>query len=175
MAEAILEEETNLTADKDSAEFRVYEVGYHILSTVKEDDIEGVVAEIRSFIEKAGGSFIAEGAPVSMKLAYTMYVNNGGKRFPYDRASFGWIKFEVDGATANALATELEKNPNILRSLVFKTTREDNRAAARSSVLREVKRGDTIKSQPAKGAGAAVAGEVSEEELDKSIDEITKE
>lgn len=167
--------ETVIAAPEDHADevvLRIYEAGYLILPTVGEDEIEGVVSEIRSFIEKAGGSFIAEGAPVSQKLAYTMYVNLGGKQQAYDRASFGWLKFEVDGATAKALSTFLLKHPSILRSIIFKTVREDTRASARHTVLREVKRTDTIKTQPSKGAGTETAGEVSEEALNKSIEEL---
>jgi ribosomal protein S6 len=154
----------------NDATLRIYEAGYLILPTVAEDQVESVVADIRSFIEKAGGSFIAEGAPVSMKLAYTMYVNTSGKQNPYDRAYFGWLKFEVDGATAHALTDMLLKHSSILRSIIFKTVREDTRASARHTVLREVKRTDTIKSDPTKGA--ADAGVVSEEAIDKSIEEL---
>lgn len=162
-----------ITADADDSSdvaLRIYEAGYLILPTVAEDQVESVVADIRSFIEKAGGSFIAEGAPVSTKLAYTMYVNNAGKQTAYDRAWFGWLKFEVDGATAHALTDMLLKHASILRSLIFRTVREDTRASARHTVLREVKRTDTIKSDPTKGA--ADAGVVSEAAIDKSIEEL---
>jgi len=173
MTEEDLEKTEVETAGAEDS--RVYEVGYHVLPTVKEEDVESVVAGIRAFIEKAGGSFIAEGAPVSTKLAYTMFVSNEGKRTGYDRAYFGWIKCEMDGAAAYELATKLEADAQILRSIIFKTVREDTRAAARHSVLREVKRGETIKSKPEKGAEQQVAGEVSEEQLDKSIDELLEE
>lgn len=173
MTDAVLEK--NGDAADLSADLRVYEIGYHILPTVKEEDVESVVAGIRAFIEKAGGSFIAEGAPVSIKLAYTMFVSNEGKRTAFDRAYFGWIKCELEGSAAYTLAQQLETDKQILRSIVFKTVREDTRAVARHSVLREVKRGETIKSTPTKGAEQAVAGEVSEEQLDKSIDALIEE
>jgi len=150
---------------------RIYEVGYLVLPTVGEAEIETTVNEIRSVIEKARGTFIAEGAPVSIKLAYPMFVHTGGKRTPYDRASFGWIKFETDGATANELRAMLLGHPSILRSLIFKTVREDTRASARRAVLREVRRTDTITSTPKKGADES-AGVVSEEALDKSIEQL---
>lgn len=169
--EEVIDAPVATTTDRDDeAVLRIYEAGYLILPTVAEDQVESVVADIRSFIEKAGGSFIAEGAPVSTKLAYTMYVNNAGKQTAYDRAWFGWLKFEVDGATAHALTDMLLKHASILRSLIFKTVREDTRASARHTVLREVKRTDTIKSDPTKGA--ADAGVVSEAAIDKSIEEL---
>ena len=175
-AEAVKAPET----DADTSVLRVYEAGYLILPTVAEEELDGVVAEIRALIEKAGGSLIAEGAPISQKLAYTMYVNLGGKRVAYDRASFGWLKFEADGEAAEALRDMLEKNPSILRSILFKTVREDTRAVARTQqggqgMLREVKRTDTIKSTPAKGAQEGAGEEVSQEALDKSLDELTKD
>lgn len=159
---------------EDDAARRVYEAGYLILPTIQEGELEGVVARIRSVIEAGKGDFIAEGAPVTQKLAYTMYVNLGGKRVPYERAWFGWIKFEAAGTTANALRDAFGKDPSILRSIIFKTVREDTRAIARrENVLREVRRTDTIKSQPSKGAEGGK--EVSEEALDKSLGALISE
>ena len=50
-----------IPVDEAPAEPRIYELGYHIIPTVKEEDVEKIVGGIRSVIEKAGGSFIAEG------------------------------------------------------------------------------------------------------------------
>lgn len=161
-------------ADASDASVRVYEAGYHILPTVKEEEVEKVTAEIRAAIEKAGGSFIAEGTPQMMKLAYPMYINAAGKNTEYDRAYFGWIKFECTGAAAVSIHHMLQGNAAILRSIIFKTVREDTRASARPTILREVKRTDTIASTPKKGASEE-AGEVSQEALDRSLDELTKE
>ncbi|HEY4478753.1 MAG TPA: hypothetical protein VI981_00095, partial [Candidatus Paceibacterota bacterium] len=76
---------------------RIYEIGYHIIPTVKEEDIEKTVGEIRKGIESSAGkaSFIAEGAPSLIKLAYPMSVREGEKYTEYDRGYFGWIKFEA--------------------------------------------------------------------------------
>jgi hypothetical protein len=68
MAESEVVETQETDIDRDAT--RVYEVGYHIIPTVAEENIESIVSEIRSVIEKAGGSFIAEGAPSLIKLAY---------------------------------------------------------------------------------------------------------
>lgn len=170
--EVIVEEEA--TDQAEDSVIRVYEIGYLVLPTVAEDALEGVVGEIRSAIEGAKGSFIAEGAPVSMKLAYPMFVNRGGKREKYERAYFGWIKFEADASAAGMLRAMLEGHASILRSIIFKTVREDTRVSARRAVLREVRRTDTITSTPKKGADES-AGVVSEEALDKSIEELIKE
>lgn len=152
---------------------RIYEVGYHIAPRVKEEDLDGVVAGIRAVIEKEGGSFIAEGAPTLAKLAYDISVKEGGKRVDYDRAYFGWIKFEAPSSAAHALDEALKTNADLLRSIVFKTVREETRARLKAPTLREVRRTDTIKAAPKREEENATP--VSEEELDKAIDDITVE
>jgi len=165
-----VEKEATETAGAD--ETRVYEIGYHILPSVPEENLDDVVAVIRNTIEKASGSLITEGAPQSVKLAYTMYVNRGGTHDKYDSAYFGWIKFEAPAEAALSLGAELKENGQILRYLIFKTVKEETRASVRVPKLREVKRTDTIDSTPRRGAPAEEKEEVSEEALDKSIKEL---
>ena len=173
MNDTVVENKDTETAQEEQVA-RVYEVGYHILSTVVEDQVDGIVADVRSAIEKAGGSLITEGAPQSLKLAYPMTVHEGGKNSHYDRAYFGWIKFEASPEATKNLNELLNENKNILRFIIFKTVREETRASVRPTTLREVKRSDTIKSTPQKGAEKAEnEGEVTEEDLDKAIKDIT--
>ena len=70
----------------DAVTLRIYEVGYHITPDTKEEELEKVVGTLRSEIEKASGSFIAEGAPSLMKLAYPISLREGEKYVAYDRA-----------------------------------------------------------------------------------------
>jgi len=156
----------------DAELVRIYEVGYHIAPTVEEENIDQVVAGIRSEIENRGGSLITEGAPQAITLSYPMYVNKGGSYEEYTRAYFGWIKFEAAGESAVALRVYMDANENILRSLTFKTVREETRASVKPASLREVRRTDTITSTPRKGAERKEEGELSEEALDKSIEEL---
>lgn len=157
------------TAD-DAATTRIYEVGYHILPAVAEENVEKIVGEIRSVIEKAGGSFIAEGAPVLMKLAYNMDSREGDKWAEQDRAYFGWLKFEATVGIATELEEMLKNHKSVLRHIIFRTVREETRARLKTPTLREVKRTDTIKTTPRREEGAAP---VSEEDLDKALSDIT--
>ncbi|MAZ67439.1 hypothetical protein CL652_01565 [bacterium] len=160
---------------EDSKEMQVYELGYHILPTVVADDLEGEVGKLRSAIEKRGGSFIAEGTPEIVSLAYPMFVNYGGKQTKYERAHFGWMKFEMDREQAVALREEdLSRNSLLLRYTLFKTTREETRAqlqTEQSTILREVKTTGILE----KKHEAEEGGEVSEEALEKTIDELVGE
>jgi ribosomal protein S6 len=154
---------------------RVYEAGYHIVPTVKEEDVEKVVAAIRSEVEKLGGTFIAEGAPSLLKLSYPMDKREGEKLVEYDRGYFGWLKFEGSTESAAKLAAVLNGNKDILRSIIFKTLREDTRAKFKAPQLREVKRTDTIKSTVRKAPEAAEKETVSEADLEKALETLTAE
>lgn len=167
-------EEKQATAHTaEEAALRVYEAGYHIKPTVKEEDLDKILGGVRSVIEKQGGSFIAEGAPVLMRLSYPMTVREGEKNIEYDRAYFGWIKFEATNDAAHALEQALVRSADLVRSIVFRTIREDTRAKFRAPTLREVKRTDTLKTVQRREE--ASAGPVSEEDLEKALQELTTE
>jgi ribosomal protein S6 len=136
--------------------------------------LEKQVGFIRAIIEKGGGSFIAEGAPGLQKLAYPMGAREGEKLIEYDRGYFGWLKFEASTAVAKELTQTLSTNPAILRSMVFRTVREDTRARMKAPTLREVKRTDTIRSAPREMEKPTSGAPVSEEELEKALRDITE-
>lgn len=162
---------------KEVSASRIYEVGYHVLPSVEGSEIDVVVNEIREIISKAGGALIAEGAPQRIELAYTMYINNEGKNTAYKSANFGWIKFEMQSDKLHEIETLLKMHKKILRSIVFKTVREETRSSMRASMLKEVRRGETLKSNAKAGAGARTEEKiaVSEEKLDEAIEGITGE
>jgi ribosomal protein S6 len=163
-------EKTEMNADE--AVLRVYEIGYHVSPAVNESDVEGVVSGIRTQIDQAGGHLLAEGAPSLTKLAYAIATEESGKRVEYDRGYFGWIKFEAPSSAAAALEEALKTNASILRSIVFRTVREETRARFKTN-LREVKRTDTLKSSPRTTEEAAAP--VSEADLEKALEGITTE
>ncbi|MDP3645737.1 MAG: 30S ribosomal protein S6 [bacterium] len=168
--EAVMEKDT---VESDEVLLRVYEVGYHLAPTVKEEELEGVVGGIRSVIEKVGGSFIAEGAPTLTRLAFPISVVEKGKRSEYDRGYFGWIKFEASIDVVEKLNTALTRSADIIRSIIFQTVREDTRARIKAPTLRDVKRTDVIKSTTRHAA--EVSAPVSEEDLEKALKDITEE
>jgi len=150
---------------------RIYEIGYHISPSVKEEDLDTVIGGIRSAIEKEGGSFIAEGAPSLMRLSYAIEAREAGKKVDYDRGYFGWIKFESSVPAATAIEDVLRRSPEVFRFIVFRTVREDTRAKFKAPTLREVKRTDTLKTTPRRAEENAAP--VSEEDLDKALQDIT--
>ncbi|MDR3570820.1 MAG: 30S ribosomal protein S6 [Candidatus Pacebacteria bacterium] len=171
MAEAGIEKTQEIVSDERLP--RVYEVGYLVSSTVKEEEVEKIVTAIRQQIEKEGGSFIAEGAPSLTRLAYEISTREEGKRVDHDRASFGWIKFEAPSSAAQALDESLKANNSIIRYIVFRTVREETRAHLKAPQLREVRRTDTIKTTAKRPEEPAAP--VSEADLDKALEDLTQE
>ncbi len=159
------------SGDSEESSLRIYEVGYHIIPTVKEEDVEGVVNSIRGSIERGGGSFIAEGAPVLMRLAYGMVAREGDKNVTYDRGYFGWIKFESSVEASESLNESLTSDRNILRHIIFRTVREETRARMKIPTLREVRRPDAIKPVTRHIEDTSIP--VSEVDLDKAIETLT--
>ncbi len=151
---------------------RIYEAGYLIAPTVKEEDLESIVGGIRNTIEKVGGVFIAEGAPAMTRLSYVIEVREGSGTAEHDRAYFGWIKFEAETAVVGMLEASFKRSADIIRHLVFRTVREDTRAKIKALSLREVKRTDTIRTVPRKIEESVP---VSEEDLDKALTDLTTE
>ena len=151
---------------------RIYEIGYMLVPTKKEEEVEGATTQIRAMIEKAGGKFLAEGAPTLQRLAYLISVREKGKRLDHDRGYFGWIKFEAPTEAAASLEKALREMDGVMRSILFRTVREETRARFKTASIREVRRGDILKAAP---RAEEVAAPVSEEDLDKAISEITSE
>lgn len=159
------------TDTADTAVSRIYEVGYIIVPKVAENDVEKAVAAIRAPIEKAGGSFIAEGAPSLIRLAYEMTAREGDKNAVYDRGYFGWLKFEGTTAVAAALEEQLAADQTILRHIIFRTVREDTRAKIKAPTLREVKTTAPTRAPRQEETAAPV----SEADLEKALTDITTE
>lgn len=164
--------------NKDIETNQVYELGFHMLSSFSEDELEFAVDALRNTITKYGGSFIAEGTPELIDLAYTMTINEGGKHTKYDKAYFGWLKFEMDAASASLLKKEdLEENKSLLRYILIKTLREDTRVQMRKETLQtleEVKTTGTIEKKTVQEE-EKVGKEISDVEIDKAVEELTKE
>ena len=161
-----------------SDERRVYELGYHIVSTLDESKVVTLLDSLRDTItKKLGGELILEGEVSLIDLAYTMVINNGGKHAKYDKAYFGWIKFEMEPEKVVELKEKtLDGEKDILRYLLFKTVKEDTRAPELEVTLKEVK-DDGVMEAP-KGSDKKEESEkkeVSEKEIDKTLDKLEAE
>lgn len=143
---------------------RVYEVGVHFVTSINEDGAQLEFAALREKITKAGGSIIAEEAPVLFNLAYPMQRDIDRKRYTYNTSYFGWVKFETTPAIAHELKAFVADKPIVLRSLLIKTTRE--------SYVREVPKVDEAVAEAPVEEGAEVVAAPNAAVIDAEIEKL---
>lgn len=110
---------------KEGNEPRMYELGYLLVPTIAEDDTGAQVEALRNIIEAEGGRIFSEGNPKIQELAYTISVDIKNKRYSYDKGYFGWIKFEADPISVDAIQAKLDTLGTMIRHLITKTVREE--------------------------------------------------
>ncbi len=152
----------------EHTEPRIYELGYHLVPTLAEEQIAQASGAVRGMIERISKDVIAEELPVFIDLAYTIVKTVDHKNKRFDQAYFGWIKFEGAPAGIAEIEEALKKDPNVLRYLVVKTIRE-NTFIAKKFTGAKVKELEEVVT--AEESAPVVA---SDEALDKAIDELVK-
>lgn len=159
------------TAHEAETDARVYELGYHFLVSFSEAELPVEVSALRGRIEALGGIFIADEFPRQVVLSYPMFRSTGGKREKFERAYFGWIKFEMDPASVAKLDAELRSEKKLVRFMLIKTVRE-NTLIPKRLLTTEKEENEALKkkeiSAPREAEKSAVP--VSDEELDKTIE-----
>lgn len=146
---------------------KIYELGYHVLPNLSEEELAKVVEALKSKITELGGDFIADQYPSTMPLAYSLVKEIDNKSRAFDSAYFGWLKFELDSAKLEDLKTALDKNANMLRYLLIKTVRESTLASIKLSTKSHHKR---FTSEPKQDSAP-----MNTEEVDKKIEEMVDE
>jgi ribosomal protein S6 len=158
----------------EHTEPRIYELGYHLVPTIAEENIQAASKAVRGMVERISKGIIAEENPVFIDLAYTIVKTVDHKNKRFDNAYFGWIKFEGDPAGIAELEEGLKKDENVLRYLVVKTIREDTFIAktftAVKAKVREKEPAIIVKSDVVSEEAAEVAPEA--DALDKAVDEL---
>jgi ribosomal protein S6 len=167
MSQVSLETSSQANAPIDSRP--VYEVGFHVVPTVEETKVGDVVETIRAVLAEAKAEIIRDQFPQKMTLAYTIELSVAGKREKYTESYFGFIKFAAEREHIAALEAQLRSSKDILRYLLIETTREEPVIARRAVYSSNRLEGETIK-KPA--TAPETPGEVSDEELTKSIDAL---
>jgi len=108
-----------------ASEPRVYELGYHILSSVDEGNVEKEREALVAIITKLKGMVITEELPALIDLAYNMDKVIDNKRHIFSQAYFGWIKFDLSPDSIENLDEKVEALDSVLRHIVVKTVREN--------------------------------------------------
>ena len=157
-----------------NSEEKIYEVGYHILSSVSEENVPKEVEKIKDYLAKEKAIIISEETPKLRPLAYSIKKAFGGSYKVFDKAYFGFIKFElgIDGDIKN-IDSSMRNNESILRYIVIKTVRENTMYSPKITVFsdKEAKIKTTFKEDKIVKAEKTATIE----EIDKSIDALVSE
>lgn len=141
------------TMDAEQNEsLKVYELGFHLLPTVAEDDVAVQFSHLKSFIEKRGGEFISEDFPKLRDLAYEVSKTIKSQKKRYTQAYFGWVKFTLEPEKVEEVEKDVKSFEPMLRYLLIKTVEENTL----SSITKEDKRG--AKSEESEEQGALAEG-----------------
>jgi len=117
-----------MSINKEDMLVKVYELGYHLIPSLAEEEVPQYVNKIKDALDSYGAVIISEEAPKKIDLAYTMYPSVKNKKQKYAKAYFGWIKFEVDTESANSFKKLIEDMDEVFRSLLIVTVRENTMA-----------------------------------------------
>lgn len=130
--------------DNKSEDKKLYELGFHVISSIPEGKISDEVENLKASLKKvdANAEIVkeSEGGAKLIDLAYeiTKKINEVNERF--DKAYFGWIKFNTTAEGAESLKSELDNNTNILRYLLVKTVDDDEHSTAKIALDEEEKK-----------------------------------
>ena len=153
-------------AEAKDSDSKVYEIGYLLVPTIKEEDIPVVYGNLKELVSSHGGEVIMDEMPKMINLAYPMQKIVSNVRNKFTTAYFGWTKFVMDPVQILEVKKILDLDPNFIRFLVLKTVRENTIAAKRFV------RGETYKRPTAKKPTDTdvPAAPINKEEIDKEID-----
>jgi len=145
---------------------KIYELGYLLVPTVKEEDLSVNYGNIKELVASFGGEIIADEMPKAVALAYTMQKVVSNVRSKFNKAYFGWVKFTMDSQKVLELKKHLDLDPNFIRFLILKTVKENTIATKRFT------RGETYKKSKSKGKENETVVPINEKEIDKEIDAL---
>lgn len=159
-----MEDEANdINAVLDAKEPKIYEISYLLLPTMATEGASEEAGKLISTIESNGGVLLSSGNPEMKELSYAVSREIDRKRKYFDRAYFGWVKFEIAPDKISLIKLLLDDNVSVIRHLVVTTIR--NTAPTRDITKRRVIR------KPVREEGK-ISSEI---DMDKEIDALIAE
>jgi ribosomal protein S6 len=113
--------------DSNVGTLKVYEVSALFVPELDATALSQTIESLKAKLAALEANIISEGAPVHIKLAYTVEKHINNKIHRSDFAHFYWVKFEMDPSKVQALETffKLDLNEKSLRHLIVKTVKEN--------------------------------------------------
>jgi len=119
---------------EDSAEPRVYELGFHLDPGLPSEEVKKAYQAMRELIAK-DGTVLVEGEPEKIPLSYTISRQETAGRRDFDSAYFSWIAYEASAKNHANILTAANTDKRIIRFIDLTTTKD---AARHSAEIREI-------------------------------------
>jgi ribosomal protein S6 len=157
-----------------------YECAFHILPTIADEEVPGVVESLKALITRGGGTTTDEEVSERYDLAYEIATQVDGMNRRFNAAHFGWVRFMLVPTALPSVVEEMKQKPEILRHLVIRLTKEEAEKPfsvfeTRRAKDREQDQTNTEELARKREARGEVEGEVSEELLNESLEKLTAE
>lgn len=171
MAKKVVE---NIIEDQSMVRKGVYEVGYHMVPTIAEENLGEEVTILKDMLAENGANFISDEYPRLMELAYEMTRSIANKKQKFTTGYFGWVKFECTPEEAKTIKELLDKNEKLVRYLLIKTVRENTMSPKRTYTKQDNKKKipSRVKETSETVESSEPVEEVNEAEIDKEIDAL---
>lgn len=113
------------TLSSETLEPRVYELSFLLSPAVREEDLDTRINEIKDIITQTGGTFIGEGNPEFIDLAYEMSKVIENKHVRFNQGYFVWVKFNLTPDQVKSTLETVEKHLLVIRALLVTTVAEN--------------------------------------------------
>lgn len=115
--------------EDESAEPRVYELGFHLDPELPQEEVKKAYQDYRDTIASIG-TIIAEGEPVKIPLAYRIERMETTGRRDFNSAYFCWIAYEADTTGHDQIGLKAREDSRMVRFLDIRTTVEEAKHSA---------------------------------------------
>jgi len=158
------------TEEDDESPSNVYEIGYHLVPTLSEDEVGAALKDITGLLKKHNAEIVGDRAPQKIPLAYAIPKRVTGKVLRFNEAYFGWVAFETTRNAIAGITEALDSHKAVLRYIIVRTEK-DAVAASLSGAVEVPVVGDIGKPKREAEAG----GELSEVALDEALQTMAAE
>lgn len=152
---------------------RLYEISYLVSPALADDKASSAILSLKDLLAGKNAAVSAEESPKFRRLAYPIRAPSvGGKKQVFDSASFGWIRFEAEAEVIGEAKKLLASSSGIIRFLIVKADAPEPQKIFTSRPLQHVE--PAVSASEKQEASNATESKVvvSEEELDRKIDEL---
>ena len=151
----------------------LYEVGFYVAPTVREEEATAELGDIIGYVEKKGGIMKSSQTPQLRSFSYEIEKIFSGKKRIFSEGYFGSAVFLIDRSETLDIEKHLKAMKNVLRYILIKIPKEALLPRERKIPISH--REDVRKKISEEKIPLKTAPTMTEEELDKTIEELVVE